>query len=189
MALLGQGSTMIVAAGLNKMAVSLKIRILDSVVWAFDPFSDFLDFLDRGRVRHLFIYIVSKDIFFFIFLVRLNREWSLSLEKFIKVTSFENCRGNHEEFCMSKMLNFWHFRGRVCNIANGSVVEGQWDAQEARITSVRFSSSILSLCPSSSRVDKSNEFQINYWKSIIIKDQFENYDGVKILRAKWASYE
>lgn len=66
-----------------------------------------------------------------------------------------------EEFCMLKTLNFRHFRGRVYNIISGSV-EDQWDAQEARITSVRFSSSILSLCPSSSRVDKSNEFQINY---------------------------
>lgn len=119
--------------------------------------SPFLDFFDRGNIFDLFIYLYrfdeSKNVLFSYFVLNMivengRRVGHICLEMFIRVLKIVEgimVEKRFVLFCVSRTLNFRHFRASsLYNVAvGGSVAEGQWDAQEARITPVRSSSSIF----------------------------------------------
>ena len=121
----------------------------DSVVRSF-----FLDFFDRENIFDLFISFRRVEKYSFSYFV-LNtivendrRVGHICLEMFIRVLKIVEgimVEKRFVLFCVSRTLNFRHFRASsLYNVAvGGSVAEGQWDAQEARITPVRSSSSIF----------------------------------------------
>ena len=116
--------------------------------------SPFLDFFDRGNIFDLFISFRRVEKYSFSYFV-LNtivendrRVGHICLEMFIRVLKIVEgimVEKRFVLFCVSRTLNFRHFRASsLYNVAvGGSVAEGQWDAQEARITPVRSSSSIF----------------------------------------------
>ena len=121
----------------------------DSVVRSF-----FLDFFDRENIFDLFISFRRVEKYSFSYFV-LNtivendrRVGHICLEMFIRVLKIVEgimVEKRFVLFCVSRTLNFRHFRASsLYNVAvGGSVAEDQWDAQEARITPVRSSSSIF----------------------------------------------
>lgn len=128
---------------LNKMAVSLKIRIL-----SFD-----LPSIEETSLIYLYRFDESKNVPFSYFVLNTivengRRVGHICLEMFIRVLKIVEgimVEKRFVLFCVSRTLNFRHFRASsLYNVAvGGSVAEGQWDAQEARITPVRSSSSIF----------------------------------------------
>lgn len=104
---------------------SPKIRILHSVVRF--PFLDFLDRTSLIYLIYLYRFDESKNILFFLI-------WKcLSLRVLKIVEGIKNvlfCFAGRERLIFERVVG-------------GSVAEGQRDAQEARITPARFSSSIF----------------------------------------------